>query len=130
MGTNKRSCNYPCGPADWYPGGKCDLHGCYEHKERCVNCQSVLDNPGTDIVETGDRDKPIPGNFTICFACGQPYVYIENISDQENPLRKPITKNEFRAMPMIMQRVIRDAWEFRKRVIDSITKRMDNADDL
>jgi hypothetical protein len=89
-----------------------------------------LDSPATDIIETGKDEKPRPGNFTICFACGQPYVYMENIADQANPLRKPITKNEFRAMPLIMQKVIRDAWEFRKTIIDQIQKQMGTPGDL
>jgi hypothetical protein len=130
MGTNKMSCNISCGPDDWYPGGKCDLHGCYAHKKRCVNCQSPLDNPSTDVIETGSTDRPMPGNFTICFVCGQPYVYVENVADQENPLRKPLTKNEFRALPLIMQRVVRDAWDFRKNILDRIMQNMKGAGDL
>lgn len=27
------SCPFSCGPGDYRPGGKCDLHGCYERKE-------------------------------------------------------------------------------------------------
>jgi hypothetical protein len=23
------SCDKPCGPSDWYKGGKCDRNGCY-----------------------------------------------------------------------------------------------------
>lgn len=28
-----QSCDVPCGPGDYHPGGKCDQHGCYEHKD-------------------------------------------------------------------------------------------------
>jgi hypothetical protein len=96
--------------------------------ERCANCSSLLDNPERDLIETGKEDRPVPGNFTICFACGQPYVYVENIADTHLPLRRPLTKNEFRAMPLITQRVIRDAWDFRKSILNRIKQQMDNND--
>ncbi len=29
----RRYCTVPCGPSDWYPGGKCDVNGCYTAEE-------------------------------------------------------------------------------------------------
>jgi hypothetical protein len=130
MGANKMSCSVPCSPGDYCPGGRCDLNGCYEHSERCVNCNAVLENPEHDLIETGNDVFPRPGDYTICFSCGQPYVYLQNVSDSEKVIRRPLSKNEFRAMPLIQQRVIKDAWDLRKKIIDHIHLQMKGSGDL
>jgi hypothetical protein len=86
---------------------------------RCVNCRFPLDNDEQDFIDSiKDQPKPKQGDFSICIACGQPYVFVENIADPENLLRHPLTKDQFRAMPMRVQQIIKDAWMLRKDIID------------
>jgi hypothetical protein len=69
-----------------------------------------------DTEITGSDDKPRPGDFTICLACGQPYWYGEALQ------RHPISKSQYRSMPLHERKIFMDAWETRAAILAAIKK--------
>jgi hypothetical protein len=57
----KKSCNKPCSPSDYYPGGKCDKNGCYETVPEPI--KRIIKIPGsfvvTDESEVDSKTKEI-----------------------------------------------------------------------
>lgn len=81
---------------------------------QCLNCHSNMD---ADTEINGTDAKPKPGDFTICLYCGQPYWYGESLQ------RHPISKSQYRAMPMHERKIIMEAWETRAAILQAMKKK-------
>lgn len=80
----------------------------------CVNCSMSL-NTNTEI--TGNNEQPRINDLTICMYCGQPYYFNEQL------LRVPMSKDEFRKLPAHDKQLLREAWDIRAKLLQEAKKK-------